>query len=125
VDPEVQGAARDLAARLATDPGNATQVNRIVRFMLSEVADGRRVILVRADAEVTPTRAAEMIGVSRQFVDRLLADGVLAYRRLPGSKHRRIKVAEVVELTTRREREGAGHAAIPDALADADLLHNA
>jgi excisionase family DNA binding protein len=59
-----------------------------------------------------------MIGVARRFVDRLLADGVLAFNRLPGSKHRRIKASNVVALIEQCKRERAGHAAIRDAFAD-------
>ncbi|WP_460944619.1 excisionase family DNA-binding protein [Okibacterium endophyticum] len=59
-----------------------------------------------------PTQAAELLGVTRQFVDRLCEDGVLAFRRLPGSRHRRIRVQTSCHLGLDRRppgRVGAGH----------------
>ncbi|MCL2464193.1 MAG: excisionase family DNA-binding protein [Micrococcales bacterium] len=117
--------AHQLAARLADDPGKDTEVNRAVRTMLDDVAQGKRVVVLRAEQEVTPAGAAEIIGVTRQFVDRLLAEGELAFHRLPGSTHRRIKLSDVLALAVERQREQAGHTAILDALADAGLLEGA
>ena len=125
VDPAVRADANRLAIQLAKGPGKDSEVNRVVRAMLDNVAQGERVTVLLEDQEVTPAQAAAMIGVTRQFVDRLLADGVLAFDRLPGSKHRRIKASDVVALTELRERERAGHAAIRDAFADMGLLDNA
>lgn len=41
-----------------------------------------------AEAGVSPADAATLLGVSRQFVNRLIADGNLTHRYKPGSKHR-------------------------------------
>ncbi|MCI1747214.1 MAG: helix-turn-helix domain-containing protein [Acidipropionibacterium sp.] len=59
--------------------------------------------------EVTPAEAAKIMGVTRQFVDRLCEDGVLSFRRLPGSRHRRIRVQDVLDAAAEREqiRRGA------------------
>ena len=84
--------------------------------MLVDVADGSRVIMLRADQEVTPSQAAAIIGVTRQFVDRLCADGVLAFRHLPGSTHRRIKVQDVIDVATERETRQVGAAALRAAM---------
>jgi excisionase family DNA binding protein len=65
------------------------------------------------------------MGVTRQFVDRLIADEVLECHRLPGSKHRRIKISDVLALAAERERLKAGHAAITAAFEDMGLLDNA
>ncbi|MDR1265354.1 MAG: helix-turn-helix domain-containing protein [Propionibacteriaceae bacterium] len=125
IDPTVRAEADRLAARLAEDHDEDTIVGRAMRSMLDNVARGERVVVLRADQELTPAQAAELIGVTRQFVDRLLADGVLAFNRLPGSKHRRIKLSDVLALIAHRERERAGHAAVRDAFADMGLLDNA
>jgi excisionase family DNA binding protein len=124
-DPEVRAAAKKLAARLAQDSSTGTEVNRVVHHMLTDLAQGERVMVLRAEADLTPARAAEVIGVTRQFVDRLLANGVLAFHRLPGSRHRRIKASDVLTLVAERDRERTGHAAILDALADAGILDGA
>lgn len=71
-------------------------------------ANGHDVALLRRDDEVSPAKAGDMLGFSRQYVDRLIAEGVLAARRLPGSTHRKVLVADVLELaetrTVRQER---------------------
>lgn len=103
---------REDAARLAADADPSSAFGAAVREVFTEIANGERVIILRPDREVTPAGAADLLGVSRQFVDRLLADGSLAFRRLPGSSHRRIKIGDVVELADERERRRSGAAAI-------------
>ena len=41
---------------------------------------------------------------TRQVVDRLLADRTSAFRRLPGNKHRRFRVDDVLSLAEERDR---------------------
>lgn len=118
VDPEIRRAAKRLAARLNDD----SEVGRVVRSMLADVAGGERVIVLRVEDEVTPAQAAELLGVTRQFVDRLCEDEILPFRRLPGSRHRRIRVQDVVEVASEREHRRAGHNAIRTAIEDAGLL---
>lgn len=112
VDPAVRSDAKNLAERLHGD----TAVETAVRSMLDAVAHGARVVVLRAEDEVTPTEAAKLMGVTRQFVDRLCEDGVLAFRRLPSSRHRRIRVEDVLEVAAERERRRAGSDAIRAAL---------
>ncbi len=107
-DPAVRSDAKILAERLR---GNSP-VEVAVRSMLDAVAHGERVVMMRAEEEVTPAEAATLMGVTRQFVDRLCEDGVLAFRRLPGSRHRRIRVEDVLDLTGEREQRQAGGDAI-------------
>ncbi len=112
VDPTVRSDAKSLAERLHGD----SPVESAVRSMLDAVAHGARVVVLRADDEVTPTEAAKLMGVTRQFVDRLCEDGVLPFRRLPDSRHRRIRVEDVLEITSEREQRQAGANAIRAAL---------
>lgn len=118
VDPKVRRAAKRLAARLDDD----SEVGQVVRSLLDDVAGGERVVVLRAEQEVTPAQAAEMLGVSRQFVDRLCEDEVLPFRRLPGSRHRRIRVQDVIAVAAERERRRTGHDAFRAAVEDAGLL---
>ncbi|UZN03064.1 helix-turn-helix domain-containing protein [Cellulomonas sp. S1-8] len=111
-DPAVRSDARNLADRLVSD----TPVEAAVRAMLDDVAHGARVVVLRAEDEVTPAKAAEILGVTRQFVDRLCEGGVLPFRRLPGSRHRRIRVQDVVDVAAEREQRRAGADAIRAAL---------
>ncbi len=111
-DPAVRSDAKSLAERLHGD----TPVETAVRSMLDAVAHGARVVVMQAEEEVTPTAAADIMGVSRQFVDRLCEDGVLAFRRLPGSRHRRIRVQDVLDVAAEREQIRRGADAIRAAL---------
>ena len=112
VDPVVRASDYELSHRLDDD----SMVGQVVKSMLDDVAGGSRVIVLRADDEVTPAQAASMIGVTRQFVDRLCADGVLAFHRLPGSRHRRIKVQDVVNIIAERETRRAGADALREVM---------
>ena len=112
VDPVIRTAARELADRLDDD----SEVGQAVRSMLADVAGGLRVVVLRADDEVTPAKAAEMLGVTRQFVDRLCANGVLAFRFLPGSRHRRIRVQDVIDVAAEREQRHVGADALRAAI---------
>ena len=96
------------AARLAAAADPASEFGAAVRELFEGVARGDHLVVLRPDQEVTPAGAADLLGVTRQFVDRLLADGVLAFRRLPGSKHRRIRVGDVLALAEERQRRQQG-----------------
>lgn len=111
-DPSVRSGARELADRLVGD----TPVEAAVRALLDDVAHGSRVVVLRAEDEVSPADAAQILGVTRQFVDRLCEDGTLPFRRLPGSRHRRIRVQDVVDVAAEREQRRAGGDAIRAAL---------
>lgn len=108
--------SRAAAARLAAEADPSSEFGAAVRSVLEEVARGEEVLILRPDREVTPAGAADLLGVTRQFVDRLVADGALSFRRLPGSSHRRIKVGDVVALSAERDRRRQGAAAIRAAL---------
>jgi len=112
LDPAVRTDAENLVKQLQGD----SPVEAALRSMLDAVASGSRVVMLRTEDEVTPAEAAQLMGVTRQFVDRLCEDGVLAFRRLPGSRHRRIRVEDVLEVAAERERRQAGGDAIRTAL---------
>lgn len=69
---------------------------------------GESVAVVSAVAEVSPAQAARLLGVSRQYVDRLVAAEVLPSRRLPRSAYRKIPVRAVLAHRETRERKRAG-----------------
>ena len=54
--------------------------------------------------------------MTRQVVDRLLADRTSAFRRLPGNKHRRFRVGDVLLVAEERDRRQGGTSAIRCAL---------
>lgn len=56
------------------------------------------------DDEVSRAEPARLLGVSRQYVDRLHVDGRLPYTRKPDSTHRTISVASIEALINERTR---------------------
>lgn len=66
---------------------------------------GDSVAVISQQAEVSPSQAAKLLGVSRQFVDRLIQNEVLPARRLANSSYRRIPVRSVIEHSAVRERK--------------------
>lgn len=85
---EPVAASRRTPTRLAR--GRRTDLGHPLQAVLEDVADGNYVVILRPTQEITPAEAARVLGVTRQFVDRLCANGVLPFRRLPASRHRRI-----------------------------------
>lgn len=78
---------------------SSRELSRFLAAAVSEVASGDEVVLLRGESEVSPAEAAELLGISRQFVDRLIDVGKLPARRLPGSRHRRLRVADIIAFT--------------------------
>lgn len=72
------------------------------------LADGDTIAIVSEQAEVSPARAARLLGVSRQYVDRLLANNVFPSHRLPGSSYRKIPVRSVLAYKEARVRKRDG-----------------
>ena len=54
---------------------------------------GQEIVLTRGNAEVTPTEAAGLLGMSRPQVRKLMDEGKLAFRKV--GTHHRIKVSSI------------------------------
>jgi len=83
---------------------SSRELSRFLASAVAELATGDEVVLLRGDAEISPAEAGELLGISRQFVDRLIDTGKLPGRRLPGSRHRRLRVADVLEFGESRNK---------------------
>lgn len=70
--------------------------------------EGATVAVVGEETEVSPAQAAKLLGVSRQYVDRLVADEVLVARRLPRSSYRKIPVRAVLAHRAASEAKRVG-----------------
>lgn len=104
--------ALDAGAKVVVEEPNGDRVSskELSQFLataVSELADGGEVILLRSESEISPAEAGELLGISRQFIDRLIDVGKLPARRLPGSRHRRIRVADVVAFGELRDERRA------------------
>jgi excisionase family DNA binding protein len=94
---------------------------RLVVSAANNLAAGRAVMAIPAEVMLTPAEAAEMLGLSRPFVAGLLERGDIPSEFLPESRHRRIKLEDVLAFQDRRERRSKGRSRIADIASSADL----
>ncbi len=114
-----QFAGRGRRLRLVVDDGPPVDVPAAVGEALAEVVSilsrGRPVLVLPQNAELTTGEAAEILGVSRPTVVKLMEDGVLAFTR-PNSS-RRVALHDVLEYKQRCAR--ARREALDEMTADA------
>jgi len=65
-------------------------------------------VIVAEEAEVSPAQAAKLLGVSRQYVDRLVATELLPVHRLPNSSYRKIPARAVLAYKKTRDTKREG-----------------
>ena len=90
--PSTRGLVLDA---LSSQPELRDLVAAVAERLVRDIAAGRHPVYVTAEDDVSPAEAARMLGVSRQFVDRLLSSGRLTFSHKPGSTHRTIRVAAI------------------------------
>lgn len=78
-------------------------------------------LAVPLKTRLTPNEAAELLGVSRPFLLRLIDQGTLPAENLPGSRHRHLRLSVVLEFQTRRERRREATRRIAELAEDHDL----
>ncbi|MGA5417258.1 helix-turn-helix domain-containing protein [Streptomyces pseudogriseolus] len=66
------------------------------------------------DVVLPPAEAAEHLGLSRPFITRLLDAGDIPSMTLPGSRHRVVRLADVLVFQQRRERRRRGRRQVAD-----------
>lgn len=93
----------------------------VLQATAGELADGHAVTVLPSEVLLTPAEAAELLGLSRPFVVRLLDEGEIPAERLPRSRHRRIRLAEVLAFQSRREQRRAGRRRVAAEVEAADL----
>jgi excisionase family DNA binding protein len=88
-----------------------------------EQAAGRRVRVIAPDAggELTPNKAAAYLGISRPLLVKLLDEGTIPSRTLPGSRHRRIAVVDLEAYQARKTGRRRRLAAAMNDVVDAGL----
>ena len=79
------------------------------------------VTLAANDESVSPARAAEMLGVTRQYIEKLIADNRLPAARKPGSRHKLIAVSDLVEFEKNRRTATQRVAVLVNDLIDAGV----
>lgn len=90
-------------------------VAALLRSILGEVAKGHAVQVVPVHAELSTQEAADLLGVSRPHLVKLLGEGALPHHKV--GTHRRVKLDDV--LTYRHQRDQDRRQAL-QTLADLD-----
>ena len=95
----------------------ALSVSRETAELLARVVDARaqggHVLVTKGDAEVTPNQAADLLGVSRPQVRKMMDAGALEFRMV--GSHHRIAVSSIQAfLDAERSRRAQALAALVD-----------
>lgn len=93
----------------------------VLRASADELADGHAVTVLPSEVALSPAEVAELLGLSRPFVVRLLDQGEIPSERLPRSRHRRVALSDVLAFQARRDRHREGRQRIAAAVKDAGL----
>lgn len=94
---------------------------KVLAATAGELSAGHAVTVLVSDVRLTPAEVGELLGLSRPFVARLLGAGDIPSEHLPGSRHRVVRLADVLDFQARRERRRAGRRRVAAAVESADL----
>jgi excisionase family DNA binding protein len=100
------------------------QLYALLKDIVRNLESGRSLVLMPEERQLTTQRAAELLGMSRPYLIRLLDAGELQYHLV--GKHRRIALRDVLAYAKKRagDRRGALDKMARDAF-DAGLYDNA
>ncbi len=90
----------EAAHDLETKSPNSPLAGALAKLAM-DLSQGRDVVLMPADAEISPAAAAKILGMSRPHLCKLLDAGAIPFNRV--GRDRRIKVQEVNDFMRKRE----------------------
>lgn len=93
----------------------------LLQASVDHLVGGHGVTLLPSDTELSPAEAARILGLSRPFVAGLFDEGEILSRRLPGSRHRRALLCDVLAFQAQRDRRRAGRLAISEIMETSGL----
>ncbi|TDU03705.1 excisionase family DNA binding protein [Streptomyces sp. 846.5] len=93
----------------------------LVRAAAHDLARGNAVLTLPLEVRLTPNEAADLLGFSRPFLLRLIEQGQIPAEYLPGSRHRQLRLVDVLEFQARRERRAEARRRIIEIVEEDDL----
>lgn len=78
-------------------------VYRLLKEIVRNMQLGRAIVLVPENEQLTTQRAADLLGVSRPYLIKLLESGELPYHKV--GSHRRIFLRDLIAYQKRRDAE--------------------
>jgi excisionase family DNA binding protein len=101
--PSAQG-EHDAAILRKAATQMADPATRAATLSLAEGLESSGAVVARLEQMLSPQEAADLVGVSRQYIDKLIADKKLVAVYKPASRHRLIKVADLAKLEQERQK---------------------
>ncbi|KAB1640986.1 helix-turn-helix domain-containing protein [Gulosibacter chungangensis] len=80
-------------------------IYEVLRQVASAMQRGESVSIERVDRQLTTQQAANILGISRNTLIRLLDEHELPYERLGESRHRRLRLNDVLAYRDRKRAE--------------------
>jgi excisionase family DNA binding protein len=80
------------------------ELENLLRQILESLAHGIPVRVVPLEAELTTGEAADILGVSRPYLVRLLEEGAIPYRKV--GTHRRVRGKDLLDYLERFRKQG-------------------
>jgi excisionase family DNA binding protein len=94
---------------------------KILQASADELSAGHAVTVLGSEVLLTPAEVGDLLGLSRPFVARLLDQGQIASEYLPDSRHRVVRLEDVLAFQARRERRREGRRRIVSEVESDDL----
>ena len=81
---------------------------KVLQVSAEALAEGKAVTILSSEVALTPADAADLLGLSRPFLVRLLEDGSIPSQTFPQRKHRKVLLSDVIAFQAQRSMKGGG-----------------
>lgn len=97
---QLQVVSRDSRSDIVTLP---REMLGFLTRLLAHIANGHAVTLIPVEAELTSQQAADLLGVSRPYLVKLLDEDVIPHHKV--GRHRRVRANDLLVYKQRRDAE--------------------